>query len=224
MPWTADNTIDSIKNKSLAVRKLFAEVANTALDKGRTEEEAIYAGLAAVRNKERKSTVKKAIAEPVPLHLKALLEAKKQQEIQKDAFGNSYSESITEIQKGRLPSGTQRSIIDAQFDDSGRLVLTFDTGEVITTRSVEDIKVSTSIITAGGSGSGGSSATYQTHLDDTDPDDMYWGESEVGTLDSAAGWKIKRIQISGQTITQTWADGNQNYDNIWDNRLSLSYS
>lgn len=41
---------------------------------------------------------------------------------------------------------------------------------------------------------------------------------------SKAIWKIKRISVVGtETITE-WADGDKLYNNIWDNRASLTYS
>lgn len=55
----------------------------------------------------------------------------------------------------------------------------------------------------------------------------YRGEALPGTLTSAAKWRIRRI-IEGTgpdkgDFSITWADGNDNFDNIWDNRLSLTY-
>ena len=44
---------------------------------------------------------------------------------------------------------------------------------------------------------------------------------------SAAVWCIKRIVITNgdgvQTIEEKFADGNMQYDNIWNNRASLTY-
>lgn len=51
---------------------------------------------------------------------------------------------------------------------------------------------------------------------------MYVGEAEPGTATSAASWRVKRMTIADATIV--WADGNSNFDNIWDNRASLTYS
>lgn len=53
----------------------------------------------------------------------------------------------------------------------------------------------------------------------------YKGEAIPGTSPSVASWRISRIStdISGSIIIE-WADGNTNFDNIWDNRASLSYS
>jgi hypothetical protein len=52
----------------------------------------------------------------------------------------------------------------------------------------------------------------------------YVGDAAVGAATSAAAWRIKRITVSGDLATVEWADGNQNFDNIWDNRASLTYS
>jgi len=53
----------------------------------------------------------------------------------------------------------------------------------------------------------------------------YLGEANPGTATSAASWRIKQLvfNVAGD-LTVTYADGNSNFDNIWDNRASLSYS
>jgi hypothetical protein len=51
---------------------------------------------------------------------------------------------------------------------------------------------------------------------------VYVGYADPGTPTSAAGWRIKKIQTSNYPIT-TWADGNTNFDNVYDNRVSLTY-
>lgn len=57
------------------------------------------------------------------------------------------------------------------------------------------------------------------------PEVTYKGEAAAGVLTSAASWRISRLTIQSDGDTEIlWADGNTNYDNIWDNRLSLSYS
>jgi len=45
-----------------------------------------------------------------------------------------------------------------------------------------------------------------------------------GTADDR--WQIKKIDTTDENDQKVpvWADGNDNYDNIWDNRASLSYS
>ena len=50
----------------------------------------------------------------------------------------------------------------------------------------------------------------------------YLGRAVPGTLTSTALWQIKRITDASGDVT--WADGNSDYDNVWDNIASLSYS
>jgi len=50
----------------------------------------------------------------------------------------------------------------------------------------------------------------------------YTCEAAPGALSSAAAWRIsKTVAATGVT---TWADGNGNFDNIADNRASLTYA
>jgi len=51
----------------------------------------------------------------------------------------------------------------------------------------------------------------------------YLGKALPGVLSSEALWRISKIDTSSGIIT-TFADGNSNFDNIWDNRAALSYS
>lgn len=50
----------------------------------------------------------------------------------------------------------------------------------------------------------------------------YIGYAVPGTATSSATWKVKRVTIADNTIL--YADGDPFYDNIYDNRASLSYS
>lgn len=68
---------------------------------------------------------------------------------------------------------------------------------------------------------------YSIRLDDTSTVGItYVGKATIGTATSSALWQIRKIDETGTPVTMvvTWADGNANYDNVWDNRLSLSYS
>lgn len=51
----------------------------------------------------------------------------------------------------------------------------------------------------------------------------YIGSAPPGTATSSASWQIFKIDTSSGTSI-TWADGDSNYNNVWDNRASLSYS
>lgn len=66
---------------------------------------------------------------------------------------------------------------------------------------------------------------YAKRLDSVSSTEMYKGEAAVGSLTTSALWRIQKIIFGNDgDVTITWADGNANFDNIWDNRLSLSYS
>lgn len=61
-------------------------------------------------------------------------------------------------------------------------------------------------------------------LDDTTTANMtYIWEATIWTATSSALWKIKRLNETTWLVVW-WADSNANFDNIWDNRASLSYS
>lgn len=52
----------------------------------------------------------------------------------------------------------------------------------------------------------------------------YIGKAQPGSAEGAALWQIKKITISGTETITTYADGDAEFDNIWDNRAGLSYS
>lgn len=64
---------------------------------------------------------------------------------------------------------------------------------------------------------------YNTLLDKASPTVTYVGKAFPGTSTAAALWKIFKLDAtSGLSLKH--ADGNANFDNVWDNRASLSYS
>lgn len=72
----------------------------------------------------------------------------------------------------------------------------------------------------------GAQAGEALRVDFIGDDLIYRAEAPAGTLDAASAWRIRKITIStvDGDVTTEWADGNANYDNIWDNRLSYTYS
>lgn len=89
-----------------------------------------------------------------------------------------------------------------------------ETGELVVKGSNADGSIS---VTEGGDES--------TIIDDqTTSNITYLCYAETGTETSASSWKIKVIdETSGYPVIK-YADGNDSYDNIADNRASLSYS
>lgn len=63
-----------------------------------------------------------------------------------------------------------------------------------------------------------------TIVDEASSTVTYVGEASPGDATSDSTWKIKKISISGSITSILMADGDANYDNVWDDRASLSYS
>jgi len=149
MPWGVlkDQTLPAMRDKTLEERKLFAKVANGALSEGKSEKEAIVAGLAAVKNIVKKAQV-------IPLHLQAVLDLveKTKQEPPVDtavtspeaptASSNWFSSTIhqsnapvhsTGLTEPLNASIKERNLTRASFDTRGRLILGFDNGDTIVT-------------------------------------------------------------------------------------------
>ena len=64
---------------------------------------------------------------------------------------------------------------------------------------------------------------YGTRIDEATSTVTYIGKATPGTATSVSLWQIQKIDTTTGTVI-TWADGNGNFDNVWDNRASLSYS
>lgn len=63
-----------------------------------------------------------------------------------------------------------------------------------------------------------------TIIDEPSATVTYIGVAPIGSAGSGAVWQIKKMTVSGTVTSITWADGNNSFDNIWDNRAALSYS
>lgn len=121
MPWSASKTIPAVEGKSPKLRELFAKVANAALAKGQTEEEAIFAGLGAVKIEENKRQVKKVTAPKVPAHLQVL----------KDIV----NKQTTPVEKVKEVVPTTSTVVSADINQTGHLVLVMSDGTRVTTKS-----------------------------------------------------------------------------------------
>jgi hypothetical protein len=73
--------------------------------------------------------------------------------------------------------------------------------------------------------------TLAVQLDDTGgtPNVLYKGEALPGSSAASALWRIQRITITtdgggNDDVAIAWADGNADFDNVWDDRLILSYA
>ncbi len=72
---------------------------------------------------------------------------------------------------------------------------------------------------------GGSATPYDVIIDEATTSSVtYIGKAVIGTATSAASWQIKRIdETVTDVVTIEWADNDADFDNVWDNRGSLSY-
>lgn len=52
----------------------------------------------------------------------------------------------------------------------------------------------------------------------------YEGYALPGTLNGTPAWKIKKIVVAGALTTTTYASGNSNFDKVWDDRATYTYS
>jgi hypothetical protein len=72
------------------------------------------------------------------------------------------------------------------------------------------------------SSAGGNEVT--TRLDDyTTTKVTYVGKAAIGSASNSPVWQIMKMDETTGLVT-TWADGNSNFDNNWDNHTSLTYS
>lgn len=51
----------------------------------------------------------------------------------------------------------------------------------------------------------------------------YVGRAPIASATSDNVWQIMKVDCTSGTVI-TWADGNDSFDNIWDNRESLTYT
>jgi hypothetical protein len=65
-------------------------------------------------------------------------------------------------------------------------------------------------------------------LVDTENEFIYIGEAVPGSITSAAVWRIKRVEeinnSTGDDYNILWADGTAEFDKVWDDRLTFTYS
>lgn len=114
------------------------------------------------------------------------------------AAGNSFSDS-GDVAKSALVDGDRHVQVDVL---SSTLPTSASTETTLQTISFGGFKFTLRLATAG-------------EID-------YVGEASIGTATSAASWRIKKVDSTTGTVI-TWA-GSGVFDQVWDNRASLSYS
>lgn len=147
-----------------------------------------------------------------------------------------YTELIGEVIKNLEKPGYDYSKIEEilnviskkefilPLDEKGRVKVSVDKvstggrGSLSSTESAKLLTLATEETLAG---------LLATKLDDVSTSNItYVGKAAIGSSGASAVWRIMKIDESGTptTLSITWADGNSNFDNVWDNRTSLTYS
>ena len=70
-------------------------------------------------------------------------------------------------------------------------------------------------------------ATHTLALDyDIQGNLIYFGKADRGSSKAAAVWQLMQLSYdsSSQLTDIRWADGNHLFDNVWDARVTLSYT
>ena len=67
------------------------------------------------------------------------------------------------------------------------------------------------------------SVPLAVRVDEASATVTYVGHAKPGTATSSALWRVKKIDSTTGTVI-TFADGDDLFDNVWDNRASLTYS
>ncbi len=61
-------------------------------------------------------------------------------------------------------------------------------------------------------------------VDESNPNIIYKGYANPGAKMEEPVWAIQKISYTDDVCTYQWADGNKDFDNIWDNRTALVYA
>jgi len=64
---------------------------------------------------------------------------------------------------------------------------------------------------------------YTVLIDEPDTSTTYIGRAKLGTLTSEAQWQIQKMAVAGNVTSIKWAGGDDDFNQIWDNRTSLTY-
>lgn len=66
-------------------------------------------------------------------------------------------------------------------------------------------------------------ANYTVLLEDLGSGVVYVGKAVPGTAKSDAAWQLRKLYTVGGTLEVLWADGEETFTKVWNNRASYSY-
>ena len=67
-------------------------------------------------------------------------------------------------------------------------------------------------------------AAHKTLIDEVDTTTTYIGDADIGVLTSAPVWMIRRLTAAGNDLNVEYANATPNFDKVWNDRVSYSYS
>lgn len=80
------------------------------------------------------------------------------------------------------------------------------------------------IISGGGGVAGGRRMDFESRIDEVSDVLMYVGKAIPGNETNTAVWQIQKITVVGTETIIEFADGDAKFDNVWDDRGSLTYA
>lgn len=132
--------------------------------------------------------------------------------ILKKDIPSAFREAIQAMPQVEIPSYPDR------WDDVLESLQSIDTASRMKTPFPERMKVTNS------DGTDVGEKNYASRIDDTTTaNTTYIGKAAIGSATSGAVWQIAKLDTSSGMV-KTWADGDSLFNNIWDDRASLSYS
>jgi hypothetical protein len=248
MQWNIKDLPFSVQNKPTELLQKGLTAANLALSKGLSEDEATFACLQKIKSLEKHLKPSVGVSRNVPEHVKQLLKQKLQEPEVQQSINKAF------LGENSLESNKQRTVVNAEFNQNNQLVILFDTGEKITTKPIDITQnIEQYLSVSAGfspilnnpqegqvlsynsttgfwenrtvSSSGTEEDVYAKRVDFVGDTVIYKAEATAGTLDSASAWRIHRLIVSVDgDVSETWAEGNTNFNKIWNDRLTYTYS
>lgn len=136
--------------------------------------------------------------------------------------------AVIEVQESVIASTTSTEYVSNGVKDV--LYQSSETSTHIVLPTQEYIlvdKETSTVVLAGGIGPPGVSEEdimYSKRIDFISDSELYRGEAAVGSAESSAVWRIRKIVIGNDgDVTETWASGTANFDKVWNDRVSFTY-
>lgn len=134
-------------------------------------------------------------------------------EIKTITLVNTSASSVSGIilsLNGGLP--TNQIIGELVIPANGTAIYSNETWSVLSPQGLQVIAVTSSNV------------YYITKIDTSTPNLTYIGKAEISTLDSEPAWQIRLIDETTPITTILYADGTDGFINVWDDRLTYTYS